>query len=69
MAYMRQAVVTIEEPNGHLRYVSLPVYLYLYSDASTVDTEAIVEIARRMARTEAGEGTVIDIEWMGEEEL
>jgi hypothetical protein len=31
--------------------------------------EAIVEIARRMARTEAGEGTVIDIEWMGEEEL
>ena len=43
MAYMRQAVVTIEEPNGHLRYASLPVYLY--SDASTVDTEAIVEIA------------------------
>lgn len=63
MAYMRQAVVTIEEPNGHLRYASLPVYLY--NDASTVDTEAIVEIAR----TEAGEGTVIDIEWMGEEEL
>lgn len=70
MAYMRQAVVTIEEPNGHLRYTSLPVYLY--SDASTVDTvdnEAIVEIARRMARVEAGQGTVIDIEWMGEEEL
>lgn len=70
MAYMRQAVVTIEEPNGHLRYASLPVYLY--SDASTVDTvdtEAIVEIARRMARVEAGQGTVIDIEWMGEEEL
>lgn len=63
MAYMRQAVVTIEEPNSHLRYASLPVYLY--NDASTVDTEAIVEIAR----TEAGEGTVIDIEWMGEEEL
>lgn len=60
---MRQAVVTIEEPNGHLRYASLPVYLY--NDASTVDTKAIVEIAR----TEAGEGTVIDIEWMGEEEL
>lgn len=53
MAYMRQAVVTIEEPNGHLRYASLPVYLY--SDVSTVDTEAIVEIARIMARTEAGE--------------
>ena len=67
MAYMRQAVVTIEEPNGHLRYASLPVYLY--NDASIVDTEAMVEIARRMARTEAGEGTVIDIEWMGEKEL
>lgn len=64
---MKQPVVTIEEPNGHLRYASLPVYLY--NDASTVDTEAIVEMARRMSRVEAGEGTVIDIEWMGEEEL
>lgn len=67
MAYMKQAVVTIEEPNGHLRYASLPVYLY--NNASDVDTKAIVEYALRMARVEAGQGTVIDIEWMGEEEL
>ena len=67
MAYMKQAVITIKEPNGLLRYASLPVYLY--SDASIVDTEAVAEIARRMARVEAGNGTVIDIEWMGEEEL
>ena len=67
MSYMRQAVATIEEPNGHLRYVSLSVYLY--NGASMVDIEDIVEMAVRMAQIEAGDGEVINIEWMGEEEL
>jgi len=29
----------------------------------------MVNFVRNMARIEAGEGTVIDIEWLGDEEL
>ena len=65
---MKQPVVTIEEPNGHIRYAVLP-YFFLHEDANIEDAIEMVNFVRNMARVEAGEGTVIDIEWMGEEEL
>lgn len=64
---MKRPVVTIKEPNGYIRRAILP-YL-LYEDADIDDTVVMVNFVRNMARIEAGEGTVIDIEWMGEEDL
>lgn len=64
---MKQPVVTIKEPNGYIRRTILP-YL-LHEDADIEDTIVMVNFVRNMARTEAGEGTVIDIEWLGDEEL
>lgn len=67
MENTRQAVATIEEPNGHLRYISLPYYLDEGSDTEV--TKAMVQLANCMASHLAGAGTVLDIEWMGDEEL
>lgn len=64
---MKQPVVTIKEPNGYIRCAVLPYFLH--EDANIEDTIEMVNFVRNMARIEAGEGTVIDIEWMGEEEL
>lgn len=64
---MKQPVVTIKEPNGYIRRAILP-YL-LHEDADIEDTIVMVNFVRNMARIEAGEGTVIDIEWLGDEEL
>lgn len=64
---MKQPVVTIKEPNGYIRRTILP-YL-LHEDADIEDMIVMVIFVRNMARIEAGEGTVIDIEWLGDEEL
>lgn len=64
---MKQPVVTIKEPDGCIRRTILP-YL-LHEDADIEDAIVMVNFIRNMARIEAGEGTVIGIEWMGEEEL
>lgn len=64
---MRHAVAVIEEPNGHIRYAALPYFLH--EDADIEDTIVMVNFVRIMARIEAGEGAVIDIEWLGDEEL
>ena len=61
MENMRQAVATIEEPNGHLRYISLPYYLD--EGADTEVTKAMVHLANCMASHLAGAGTMLDIEW------
>ena len=41
----------------------------MYKDAGIDDVSVMIQFVKLMARNEAGEGTVIDIEWMGEEEL
>lgn len=64
---MKRPVVTIKEPNGHIRYAVLPYFLH--EDADIEDTDEMIQLVIYMARVEAGNGTVIDIEWMGEEEL
>lgn len=64
---MKRPVVTIKEPNGYVRRAVIP-YL-LYEDVDIEESIAMINFVRYMARVEAGEGTVIDIEWMGEEEL
>lgn len=64
---MKQPVVTIKEPNGYIRRAVLPYFLH--EDADIEDTIVMVNFVRNMARAESGEGTVIDIEWMEEEEL
>lgn len=64
---MKQAVITIEEPNGHLRYASLPIYVY--DGTKKPDTEKLEKDVYTLAKREARDGIVIDIEWMGEEEL
>lgn len=45
------------------------LYRILHEDADIEDTIVMVNFVRNMARIEAGEGTVIDIEWLGDEEL
>ena len=64
---MRHPVAKIKEPDGRIRRVALPYYLH--EDANIQDAIVLVQFVRNLARVEAGEGTVIDIEWMGEEEL
>lgn len=64
MKKFRQAVVTIKKSDGRIKRVLLPVYLnYAVSDMSVAD------LAIRLAEAKAGAGTILDIEWMGEEEL
>lgn len=64
---MKRPVVTIKEPNGHIRYAVLPYFLH--EDADIEDTDEMIQLVIYMARVEAGNGTVIDIEWMGEKKL
>ena len=64
---MKQAVITIEEPNGHIRYASLPIYVY--DGTKKIDTEKLEKDVCILAKREARDGIVIDIEWMGEDEL
>lgn len=63
---MRHPVAKIKEPDGRIRRVALPYYLH---EDAIQDAIVLVQFVRNLARVEAGEGTVIDIEWMGEEEL
>ena len=58
---MKRPVVTIEEPNGHIRYASLPYYLH--EDADIKDMREMIQLVNYMARVEAGAGTILDIEW------
>lgn len=51
---MKQPVVTIEEPNGHIRYAVLP-YL-LHEDANIEDAIVMVNFVRNMARVESWRG-------------
>lgn len=58
---MKRPVVTIEEPDGHIRQVALPYYLH--EDADIQDAIVMVQFVRNLARVEAGAGTILDIEW------
>lgn len=64
---MKRPVVTIKEPDGYIRRTILPYYVY--KDAGIDDVSVMIQFIKLMARNEAGNGTVLDIEWMGEEEL
>lgn len=63
MEHMRQAVATIEEPNGHLRYMPLPYYIDQGADPEVI--KAMVKLANCMASFAVG--IILSIEW--EEEL
>lgn len=64
---MKRPVATIEEPDGHICKVVLPYYLH--ENADIQDAVVMVQFVCNLARVKAGDGIVIDIEWMGEEEL
>lgn len=66
---MKQAVATIEEPSGRIRYALLPVIIYNVNMDDNPLYNALMTVVRDMASIVAGDGTVIDLEWMeGEEE-
>lgn len=67
MEHMKRPVATIEEPNGDIRYVALPYFLH--ENANIEDAIEMINFVYNLALIVAGNGTVIDIEWMGEEEL
>ena len=64
---MKQPVITIEEPNGRVRYASLPIYVY--DGTSSEDVQKLKKDMYNLAIQEAGDGIILDIEWMREEEL
>ena len=49
---MKQAVITIEEPNGHLRYASLPIYVY--DGTKKPDTEKLEKDVYTLAKEKLG---------------
>lgn len=64
---MKQPVITIEEPDGYIRYATLPIYVY--DGTSSEDVQKLKKDMYNFAIQEAEDGIILDIEWMGEEEL